>query len=61
MYNHQVDYKLGFILAAGNMIGAYLGARYAVKVGARAVTYFVLVALALAALQLFGVFDLIFG
>jgi uncharacterized membrane protein YfcA len=58
--NDQVNYKLGLILAVGNMIGAFLGAKYAVKVGARAVSYFVLVALALASLQLFGVFDLIF-
>jgi len=60
MFNDQVNYKLGLILAAGNMIGAFLGAKYAVKVGARAVSYFVLVALALASLQLFGVFKLIF-
>jgi uncharacterized membrane protein YfcA len=58
--NDQVNFKLGLILAAGNMIGAFLGAKYAVKVGARAVSYFVLVALALASLQLFGVFELIF-
>ncbi len=60
IFNDQVNYKLGLILAVGNMIGAFLGAKYAVKVGARAVSYFVLVALALASLQLFGVFDLIF-
>jgi len=60
MINDQVDYKLGLILAAGNMIGAFLGAKYAVKVGAKAVSYFVLVAIALSALHLFGVFDLIF-
>jgi len=42
------------------MIGAFLGAKYAVRVGARAVSYFVLVALALSALQLLGVFELIF-
>jgi hypothetical protein len=60
IYNRQVDYKLGLILAAGNMIGAFLGAKYAVRVGARAVSYFVLVALALSALQLLGVFELIF-
>jgi uncharacterized membrane protein YfcA len=58
--NDQVDYKLGLILAAGNIIGAFLGAKYAVKVGARTISYFVLVALALATLYLFGVFDLIF-
>jgi len=27
IYNRQVDYKLGLILAAGNMIGAFLGAK----------------------------------
>jgi uncharacterized membrane protein YfcA len=58
--NDQVDYKLGLILAAGNIIGAFLGAKYAVKVGARTISYFVLVALALATLHLFGVFKLIF-
>jgi uncharacterized membrane protein YfcA len=58
--NDQVDYKLGLILAAGNIIGAFLGAKYAVKVGAKNISYFVLITLALASLHLFGVFDLIF-
>jgi uncharacterized protein len=58
--NGQVDYKLGLILAAGNIIGAFLGAKYAVRVGAKTISYFVLIALALASLQLFGVFNLIF-
>jgi hypothetical protein len=58
--NDQVDYKLGLILAAGNIIGAFLGAKYAVRVGAKTISYFVLVALALASLHLFGVFNLIF-
>jgi len=59
IFNDQVDYKLGLILAAGNMIGAFIGARYAIKLGARAVSYFVLVALAFASMKLLGVFDMI--
>ena len=58
--NDQVDYKLGLILAIGNMIGAFVGARVAVKWGAVVVRYFLLVALALSSLKLMGFFDLIF-
>ena len=56
--HHQVDYKLAFILAAGNMLGAYLAARMAVRWGAGIVRYFLIIALALASLKLLGVFDL---
>lgn len=59
IFNHQVDYRLGLILAVGNMLGAFIGARYAVRLGARAISYFVLVALAFASMKLLGVFDLI--
>ena len=54
----QVDYKLGLILAVGNMLGAYVGTRVAVKWGAKAVRYFLIVALAFASLKLLGFFDL---
>ena len=59
IFNDLVDYKLGLILAAGNMLGAFIGARYAVKFGPRAVSYFVLAVLAFASMKLLGVFDLI--
>lgn len=59
IYNNQVNYKLGLILAVGNMIGAYIGARYAAKLGARVISYFVLAALAFASMKLLGVFELI--
>ena len=57
--HQQVDYKLGLILAAGNMIGAFAGSRLAVKWGAKVVRYFLLVALAFASLKLVGAFELI--
>jgi len=59
MIHQQVDYKLGLILAVGNMLGALLGSRLAVKWGAKAVRYFLLVALALASMKLIGVFEFI--
>ena len=59
--NDQVDYKLGLILAIGNMLGAFVGARVAVKWGAKAVRYFLIIALAFASLKLLGVFDLFLG
>jgi uncharacterized membrane protein YfcA len=57
--HQQVDYKLGLILAAGNMIGAFAGARLAVRWGAKVVRYFLLSALAFASLKLVGAFELI--
>jgi uncharacterized membrane protein YfcA len=57
----DVNYVLGFILALGNMLGAFFGARVAVKWGARAVRVFLLVALFFASLKLLGVFDLMAG
>jgi uncharacterized membrane protein YfcA len=57
--HHQVDYKLGLILAAGNMIGAFTGARLAVRWGAWVVRYFLLAALAFASLKLVGAFELV--
>ena len=59
--NDDVNYVFGFILAIGNMLGAFLGARVAVKWGARAVRIFLLVALFFASLKLLGFFDLLTG
>ena len=56
--NKDVNYVLGFILAIGNMGGAFIGARVAVKWGARAVRVFLLVALFFASLKLLGIFEL---
>jgi len=57
MYNNQVDYTAGLILAIGNMTGAYIASRLAVKKGAKFVRYILLFALMAMAAKLFGVFD----
>jgi len=61
IYNDYVDYKIGFILAGGNMLGAFIASKFAVDWGPKFVRYVLLVVLFLAALKLFGVFDYIFS
>ncbi len=54
--NDQVNYTYGFILAAGNMIGAFLGARVAVKWGPKFVRYLLLATIIVAAAKMLGLF-----
>jgi len=54
--NHQVDYKLGFIVAAGGILGAWIGARMSVKWGPQVVRFILLATLLVAAAKLLGVF-----
>lgn len=56
IYHGQVDMVAGLILAAGNMIGAWLGAHFVVKGGAKYVRYILILALLIVILNLFGVF-----
>jgi len=56
MFHDQVDWKAGLILAAGNMIGAWGGAHFAVKGGAKYVRYVLILSLIIVILNLFGVF-----
>ncbi|MCG6189432.1 sulfite exporter TauE/SafE family protein [Maribellus maritimus] len=55
--NKQANISAGLILAAGNMGGAWFGANFAVKGGAKYVRYVLLVALVIVILNLFGVFS----
>ncbi len=57
MYNNQVDYTIGLTLAVGNMVGAYVASRLAVKKGAKFVRYILLFALVVMAAKLFGLLD----
>jgi uncharacterized membrane protein YfcA len=57
--NKQVDYLAGFTLAAGSMIGAYIGTKVAIKKGPRIVRIILLIVVALAALKYIGLIDLV--
>ncbi|HAN76570.1 MAG TPA: hypothetical protein DCQ31_01745 [Bacteroidales bacterium] len=56
MYNQQVNYVLGLVLAAGSMAGAYMATRFAANVGPKVIRYILLVILLIAALDLVGFF-----
>lgn len=55
-YHKQVDLVAGLILAAGNMMGAWLGVHFQVKGGAKYVRYVLILAMLIVILNLFGVF-----
>ena len=57
IYNGHVDYLVGFTLAIGNMTGAYIASKLAVKKGAKFVRYILLFALIAMAAKLFGLFN----
>lgn len=57
IYNGQVNYKWGLILAIGNMLGAYIATKFAVNWGAKYVRYILLAVLFIASLKLIGVID----
>jgi hypothetical protein len=57
--NNQVDYKLGLILAVGNMLGAFVGAKATVSWGPKFVRYILLLAVSISAIKLLGLFDFI--
>lgn len=56
--NGQVDLRVGLILAVGNMLGAWIGARTAVSWGPRFVRIILLLAIFVSSLKILGVFDL---
>ncbi|MGD8458476.1 MAG: sulfite exporter TauE/SafE family protein [Anaerolineales bacterium] len=55
--NHQVNWTIGLILAIGNMIGAWAGARLAIEGGAAWVRRFLIVVVIISAANLLGIFD----
>jgi len=56
VYNKQVDWLSGLILAIGSMFGAWAGAHFTIKGGAKYIRYVLIVTLAAVTLKLLGVF-----
>jgi uncharacterized membrane protein YfcA len=61
MWDGMVDYKYGFILAAGNVVGALIATKLSVKKGVGFVKYVLMFVIFASALQIFGVFEWIAG
>lgn len=59
--NAQVDWGAGLLLGLGNMLGAWVAARMAVKRGAAWVRWVLVVTVAVSALYLLGVFEFVIG
>ena len=59
LINRQVDLRIGLILAAGNMIGAWIGSRTAVSWGPKFVRVVLLLAISVSAMKLLGLIDLV--
>jgi uncharacterized membrane protein YfcA len=57
--NGKVDFILGFTLAIGNAIGAYLGSNFAVSKGDKWIRAFLIIAILSMSAKLLGVFELI--
>jgi uncharacterized membrane protein YfcA len=55
--NGQVNFLIGFILAIGNMLGAWIGARVAVEKGAEWVRRLLILVIIVSASNLLGLFD----
>lgn len=60
IWNKQVDFKLGLVLALGNMGGAWLGAKFAFKWGAEFIRWVLIIALVFSSARLFGLFEFLF-
>jgi uncharacterized membrane protein YfcA len=59
--NGQVNWGIGLLVAAGQMLGAWVAARMAVEKGANWVRQLLIVIVALSASYLLGLFDLLAG
>ena len=57
-YSGEIIWKYGLVLAAGNVIGAFIGVKAAVTGGEKFVKIILTIAILIACLKLFGVFKL---
>jgi len=58
-FNDQINWKIGLILAVGNMLGAFVASLFAVAWGAKYVRYILLAVILFSALKLLGLLDFI--
>ncbi|HDO06553.1 MAG TPA: sulfite exporter TauE/SafE family protein [Bacteroidetes bacterium] len=56
-YNNEINWKYGLIMALGNMIGALVASRMAVKKGVVFVKWVIVVVVLMTSAQMFGIYD----
>jgi len=59
LVNGRVDFLLGFILAIGNAVGAYIGTNFAVSKGDKWIRVFLVITILAMAAKLLGLFEFI--
>ncbi len=59
IYHSQVDWTWGLILAAGNIIGAFIASKFAVSWGPKFIRWVLITVMGFSAIDLLGIFDLI--
>jgi len=57
IFNDQVRFEIGLILAVGNMLGAWVATKMAVERGAEFVRYILIAVVVISALVLLGIWD----
>jgi len=58
IYNDQVNYTYGFVLAIGNVIGAIIASKLAIENGTKFIRWVIVVVVALTAANVFGIIDI---
>jgi len=56
-YNQEINWKYGLILAVGNMAGAWIASRMAVKKGVTFVKWVIVIVVLITSAQMFGFYD----
>jgi uncharacterized membrane protein YfcA len=56
VFSGNINWGYGFILAGGNMLGAWWGAKFSVKGGDKFIKLIMIIAVSLMSLKLFGLF-----
>lgn len=56
-YNNEINWKYGLIMALGNMIGALVASRMAVKKGVVFVKWVIVLVVLMTSAQMFGIYD----
>gem|GEM_PF-2558291 len=57
IFNDQVRFEIGLILAVGNMLGAWVATKMTVERGAEFVRYILIAVVVISALVLLGIWD----
>jgi len=60
IYNGQIDYILGLVLAGGNMLGAFIASKYASRIGNKVIRYILLIIIFLSALKLLNFYTYLY-